>query len=163
MITVFRNGELHYKNKVYRCALGKNGIIKEKKEGDGFTPSGIFSLGSLYYRPDRIKKINSFFKPIPIKSNMFWSDYPDSKYYNKLLYYEDTSCERLHRKDNTYDIILVINYNINPIIKNKGSAIFIHLAKKNFSPTAGCIALKKNCLLDILKYLKTTDKIKIVL
>ena len=137
MITVFRNGELHYKNKVYRCALGKNGIIKEKKEGDGFTPSGIFSLGSLYYRPDRIKKINSFFKPIPIKSNMFWSDYPDSKYYN--------------------------NCNNCLILKNKGSAIFIHLAKKNFSPTAGCIALKKNCLLDILKYLKTTDKIKIVL
>ena len=126
MITVFRNGEIHYKNKLYKCAIGKNGIIKEKKEGDGFTPAGIFSLGSLFYRSDRIKKINSFFNPIPIKSNMFWSDYPESKDYNKLLYHADISSESLYRKDNTYDIILVINYNINPIIKNKGSAIFIH-------------------------------------
>jgi L,D-peptidoglycan transpeptidase YkuD (ErfK/YbiS/YcfS/YnhG family) len=69
--------------------------------------------------------------------------------------------EKLYRKDNLYDLILVLNYNINPIIKNKGSAIFIHIAKKNYEPTAGCVALKKRDLLKLLKNIKKNTKIKI--
>ncbi len=162
MITVFGNGELHHKNKKYKCALGKNGIKKNKKEGDGCTPAGVFSLGPLYYREDRIKRIDSCFKAIPIKKNMFWSDCPESDHYNQLLRFKDISYESLYKEDNTYDIVLVINYNINPAIKNKGSAIFIHLAKKNFLPTAGCIAITKNSFISILKYLSLADKIKII-
>ena len=163
MITVFKNGELHYKNKIYKCALGRNGIKKKKIEGDGCTPEGEFSLGPLYYRSDRIKKFKSCFKFIPIQKNMFWSDYPHSVHYNKLLNFKDTSCESLYKTNNTYDLILVIHYNIKPIIKHKGSAIFLHLAKKNFSPTSGCIALKKDCFLNLLKKLNISEKIKIIL
>ncbi len=163
MITVFKNGELHFKNKIYKCALGKNGIKKKKLEGDGCTPEGEFSLGPLYYRSDRIKKFKTCFQLIPLKKNMFWSDHPNSIHYNKLLSFKDTSCENLYKKSNTYDLLLVINYNINPIIKNKGSAIFLHLAKKKFAPTAGCIALEKNCFIEILKKLDLSDKIKITL
>ena len=163
MITVFKNGELHYKNKIYKCALGRNGIKKDKIEGDGCTPEGKFSLGPLYYRSDRIKKFKSCFKLIPIQKNMFWSDYPHSIYYNRLLNFKDTSCENLYKINNTYDLILIINYNTKPIIKHKGSAIFLHLAKKNFPPTSGCVALKKDCFIEILKKLNISEKIKIIL
>ena len=163
MITVFKDGKLHYNNKIYKCSLGKNGIRKEKIEGDGCTPEGEFSLGPLYYRSDRIKKFKSCFKLIPIQKNMFWSDYPYSIHYNKLLSFQDSSCESLYKINNTYDLILVINYNIKPIIKHKGSAIFLHLAKKKFPPTSGCIALNKDCFIEILKKLNVSDKIKIIL
>ena len=93
---------------------------------------------------------------------MYWSDYPQSKYYNKLIRFKDISYESLYKIDHTYDIVLVINYNINPIIKGKGSAIFLHLAKRDFSPTAGCIAMKKACLFEILEKLNIKDKIKIL-
>ena len=94
---------------------------------------------------------------------MFWSDCPQSIHYNKLLSFKDTSYEKLYKINNTYDLILVINYNTKPIITNKGSAIFLHIAKKNFSPTSGCIALKKTCFIEILKKLSISDKIKIML
>ena len=162
MITVYQRGELHFQNKIYKCAIGKNGMIKNKIEGDGCTPEGIYSLGPLYYRSDRITKLKTNFNPIPLEKDMNWSDYPQSRYYNKLVRFKDISYESLYKIDHTYDIILVINYNINPIIKGKGSAIFLHLAKKDFSPTNGCIAMKKVCLFEILQKLNIKDKIKIL-
>ena len=162
MITVYPKGELHFQNKIYKCAIGRNGIKKKKLEGDGCTPGGTYSLGPLYYRSDRIKKLKTNFDTIPIKKNMFWSDYPHSNYYNKLIEFKDISCESFYKINHTYDIVLVINYNINPIIAGKGSAIFLHLAKRDFSPTSGCIALKKGCLFEILEKLNNTDKINII-
>lgn len=162
MIIVYERGELHLKNKIYKCALGRNGIKKRKIEGDGSTPEGIYSLGPLYYRSDRIKKIKSSFNAIPIKKDMFWSDCSKSEYYNKLIRFRDISCENLYKYNHTYDIVLVINYNTDPVIKGKGSAIFLHLAKKDFPATSGCIALKKNCLFEVLEKINTTDKIKII-
>ena len=162
MITVYQNGELHFQNKIYKCAIGRNGIKKNKIEGDGYTPAGTYSLGPLYYRSDRIKKLKTFFNTISIEKNMFWSDDPQSKHYNKLIKFKDSSYENLFKMNHTYDIIIVIKYNIDPIINGKGSAIFIHLAKENFSPTSGCIALKKKCIVEILKKLNITDKIKII-
>ena len=85
MILVYKNGLLNYKNKIYRCSLGKNGVTNNKIEGDGRTPLGSFNLGPLYYRSDRIKKINTLLKTIPIEKDMYWSDYPESIYYNKLI------------------------------------------------------------------------------
>ena len=162
MITIYKNGELHFHNKIYKCSLGKNGIKKNKKEGDGCTPEGTYSLGPLYYRSDRIKKLKTNFKPIPLEKNMFWSDHPQSTHYNKLIRFKEASYESLYKENHTYDIILVINYNISPIIKGKGSAIFLHLAKKDFSPTSGCIALKKKCLFEILEKLDINNRITIV-
>ncbi len=163
MIIVNKTGELNYRNKKYQCALGKNGISNTKKEGDGCTPAGIFSLGSLYIRSDRIKQIKCNLNVIPIKKNMYWSDHPSSKYYNQLINFKDKSCESLYKKDNIYDLLIVVNYNLNPIIKGKGSAIFVHIEKNNYSPTEGCIALKKNCLINLLGELSPDEKIKILL
>ena len=162
MIIVNKNGTLIHNKKRYKCALGKNGIAKRKKEGDKKTPAGLFSLGKVYYRKDKIRDLKTNLKKIVIKKKMAWCDDPNNKFYNKLTFTNDKSKEKLYRKDNLYNIIVVINYNIKPIIKNKGSAIFIHLARKNYSGTMGCIGLKKKDLLDILKTVKKQTKIKII-
>ncbi len=94
---------------------------------------------------------------------MGWCDDPQSKKYNKLISLPFSHrYEKLYRKENIYDIILVLNYNMNPVVKGKGSAIFIHVAKKNYKKTEGCVALKKIDLLKILKQLKKNTKVKIV-
>ena len=94
---------------------------------------------------------------------MGWCDDPKTKKYNKLITTPfKYSYEKLYKKENIYDLILVLNYNMKPIKKNKGSAIFIHIAKNNYSNTAGCIAVKKKQLLKILRDIKSDTKVKIV-
>ena len=162
MIIVKKSGYLNYKNFKFRCALGKNGIKKKVKEGDFVTPKGKYKLIKIYYRPDRIKKINSPLKKVRIKKNMGWCDDVKSKYYNKQIKINDKiSHEKLYRKDSLYDILVVLNYNLNPIIRGKGSAIFLHVAKKNYSKTQGCIALKRNELLNLVSKIKKNTQIKI--
>ena len=162
MILVNKNGFLNYKKKFYKCTLGKNGLNKNKIEGDKSTPIGIFSFGKLYIRTDKIKVIKTNFKYINITKTMAWSDNPKSKNYNKLTNIQYDQTEKMYRKDNLYDLLLVINYNMHPITPFKGSAIFIHIAKNNYSPTTGCIGLKIDDFKEILYTLKPSDKIKIL-
>jgi L,D-peptidoglycan transpeptidase YkuD (ErfK/YbiS/YcfS/YnhG family) len=151
---------INYKAK---CAIGKRGIDYKKKEGDLITPSGEYKIKFILYRKDRIKKINTKLKKVVIKKDMGWCDDPRSTKYNKLIKLPfNYNHEKLYKKNNTYDIILVLNYNMKPIIKNKGSAIFIHVAKNNFKKTAGCVAIKKKTLIKIIKNLKKTTKVKIL-
>ena len=162
MIIVKKSGYLQYKNLKFRCALGKAGIKKKEKEGDNVTPKGIFKITSMYYRPDRIKNIITAIKKIKIKKNMGWCDDPDSHFYNQQISLPNKfGHEKLYRNDSLYDLILVLNYNVNPIIKNKGSAIFIHVAKKNYKKTKGCVALKKKHLIELISKIKKNTKIKI--
>ena len=162
MIIVKKTGYLKYKNFRFKCALGKNGIKKKIKEGDDITPKGTFKIKAVYYRKDKIKKILTSIKTRKIKKNMGWCDDPKSAAYNQLINLPNkVGYERLYRKDNIYDLIIVLNYNMTPIVKNKGSAIFIHIAKKNYSPTKGCIALSKIDLLKILYNINKNTKIKI--
>ena len=162
MIIVKKSGYLKYKNFKFRCALGKKGIGKKIKEGDNITPRGTFKITKIYYRPDKIKKLITFFKKIKIKRNMGWCDDPRSKFYNKQMKIPSKfSHERFYRNDNIYDIIAVLNYNTNPTIKNKGSAIFIHISKNNYKRTAGCVAIKKKNLIKLLKIIKKNTKVKI--
>jgi L,D-peptidoglycan transpeptidase YkuD (ErfK/YbiS/YcfS/YnhG family) len=162
MIIVKKSGYLKYKDFKFRCALGKGGIKQKEREGDFITPKGKFKLIKIYYRSDRIKKINSTLKTIKIKKNMGWCDDVSSNYYNKqIIINKKISYEKLHRKDNLYDIVVVLNYNLNPIIKGKGSAIFLHVAKKNYRKTQGCIALKKIELLHLVSKIKKNTQIRI--
>jgi len=162
MIIINKSGYLKYKNFKFRCSLGKAGIKKKKKEGDQVTPKGIFEVIKIYYRKDKIKKIISSIKKIQIKKNMGWCDDPKSDLYNQQIKLPSKfSYEKLYRKDGLYDIILVLNYNTSPIVKKKGSAIFIHIAKRKFKPTEGCIGLKKNDLIKLLKKIKKNTKIKV--
>ena len=162
MIIVKKSGYLKYKELKFRCALGKAGIKKKTIEGDNITPKGIFKIVKIYYRPDKIKKIKTSIKKIKIRKNMGWCDDPNSRFYNKLINLPTKySHERLYRNDNLYDLIVVLSYNTNPIIKNKGSAIFLHIAKNSYRKTKGCIALKKNHLIKIISKIKKNTKIKI--
>ena len=162
MIIINKSKYLKYKDLKFKCALGKAGIRKKKKEGDNITPKGIYKIIKIYYRDDRIKKISSKFKLIKIRKNMGWCDDPKSKKYNKLIKLPtEFSHEKLYRKDNIYDLILALNYNMKPIIKDKGSAIFIHVANKNYKSTAGCIGLKKSHLINLVKTIKENTKVLI--
>ena len=163
MIIVKRSENLLFKNLKFKCSLGKNGVTQNKVEGDKCTPSGVYRLKQVFYRADRIKKFTTNIKKIKIKKNMGWCDDSSSKRYNQLIRVPTKfSHEKLYRKDGIYDIIVVLNYNMNPVIKKKGSAIFMHIAKKNYYKTLGCIVLKKNDLLEILNKVKKNNKIKII-
>ena len=147
----------------FRCSIGKKGFNKKKREGDFTTPTGTFRLGNIYYRADRTQKPFSKIKSIPIKKNMGWCDDPKSKFYNKLIKIKKNlkvRYEKLYRKDNKYDLLILIKYNYENVIKFKGSAIFLHLTK-NFFPTNGCITLNKKDFLILSKLINNKTKIKI--
>ena len=146
----------------FRCSIGKNGKSKKKKEGDKKTPIGYFEIENLYYRPDKIKKPFTKLKCIKIKKNMGWCDDPlNYKNYNKLITIKkNIKCEKLYRKDHKYDLMIPIKYNFIKPVKFKGSCIFIHLTN-NFKATAGCIAIKKNDFLIMLKLINKKTKINI--
>lgn len=153
---------LIFKNYKVKCSLGKRGIGFKRKEGDLITPRGTYKIKYVLYRKDRVKSIKSKIKKIIIKKNMAWCDDPKSKYYNQLIKLPSAfSFEKLYKKENIYDIILVLNFNMKPVIKNKGSAIFIHIAKENYKKTEGCVALKKKHLIKILQELERNSKVKI--
>ena len=163
MHILIKNNYLSFNNYRIKCAVGKRGIRKKKKEGDFITPIGLFKIKFLLYRNDRVNNLKTVLKKIIIKKNAGWCDDPKSKKYNKLINFPYAfKSEKLFRKDNIYDVILVLDYNMNPVIKNKGSAIFIHVAKRNYQNTKGCIAIKKNKLLEILKVIKRNTGVKIV-
>jgi len=145
----------------FKCSIGKNGIKKKKLEGDNYTPAGTFSLGPVYYRNDRVDKPETKLKTFRINKHMGWCDDPSSVYYNKeIKLNKKIKSEKLYRKDKIYNIIIVINYNTRKIIKNRGSAIFIHVTN-NYKPTKGCIALSLNDIKILLKIIKKNTKIRI--
>ena len=162
MHIIIKNKFLIYKDYKVKCAIGKRGINTYKKEGDLTTPRGKFKINEIFYRKDRIKYLKSPIKKIEIKRNMGWCDDPKSREYNKLIKIPfKFNYEKLYRKDNIYDIILVLNYNTRPVKKYKGSAIFIHISKRKLAPTKGCVALKKNELKKILTLIKKDTIVKI--
>ena len=164
MTIIIKNKEtLLFDDFKFKCSIGKKGFNKEKKEGDETTPKGLFNLGNIYYRADRVPKPDSKVKKIVIKKNMGWCDDSKSKYYNKIIKINknlNIGYEKLFRKDSKYDYLILIKYNYKKIKKNKGSAIFLHLTK-NYLPTKGCIALQKKDFLILCKLINKKTKIKI--
>jgi L,D-peptidoglycan transpeptidase YkuD (ErfK/YbiS/YcfS/YnhG family) len=146
----------------FKCCIGKNGLSYDKIEGDKKTPIGTFEIENLYYRKDKIKKPLTSLRCIPIKKTMGWcDDVTNIKNYNKLIKIKkNIRHERLFRKDNKYDLLIPITYNRKERALGKGSAIFIHLTN-NYKKTDGCIALKKNDFLILLKLIKKKTRIKI--
>ncbi len=145
----------------FKCCIGKNGLKKNKIEGDKSTPKGTFNLGALYYRNDRVKKPTTSLKTKYIKKNRVWCNDSKSKFYNQeVKVNKNIRHEKLFRKDYKYNYLLVIEYNTKKTKPNKGSAIFIHLTK-NFRTTAGCIALLQKDFLIITKLINKKSTIKI--
>ena len=144
----------------FKCAIGKNGLKKNKIEGDKSTPKGIFSLGKLYYRSDRVPKPETNLTTKKITKNLGWCDISNNKYYNQeVSSLKNVNKEKFFRKDNKYDYLIIINYNKNKI-KNKGSAIFIHLTR-DYKATNGCIAVNKNDFIILSKLINKKTHIKL--
>ena len=165
---VIKNKLIYLKNKdtlifddfSFKCSVGINGLTYKKKEGDKKTPRGIYELGKLYYRKDRVKKPTTNLICKVIKKNMGWcDDKKDKKNYNKLISIKkNIKCEKLFRNDNKYNLFIPINYNTKKRMLGKGSAIFIHLTS-NFMGTSGCIALNKKDFLILIRLINRKTKI----
>ena len=146
---------------LFDCCVGKGGVSYKKIEGDKKTPKGLYNIGELYFRKDKIKKFFTKLKCKEIKKNMGWCDDVLSKKYNKIIKIKkNIKHEKLFRADNKYDLLIPIKYNFNKPKKGLGSCIFIHLTQ-NYKPTNGCIALKKKDFLIMLKLIDKRTKILI--
>ena len=162
MNIIIKKNTLIYKGYKLKCSIGKSGIKDSKKEGDSASPKGIFKLGLIYYRKKRNKSFKTKLKKKVIKKNMGWCNDSKSKKYNQEIYFPfKYSAEKLYRKDKIYDIFINIKYNHSPIVKGKGSAIFLHLTDKQYQPTQGCVAILKKDFLKILPSISENTKISI--
>lgn len=151
LIHVFANNVLEFRGRRYRCALGRSGVRRDKKEGDGGTPTGRYPLKRLYIRRDRIPEIETNLPVSDINPNDGWCDDPDRSEYNtrvKLPF--DGSHEVMCRDDHLYDLVVEIGHNDAPPIPGAGSAVFIHAAKPDYAPTEGCVALRLDELKGLL-------------
>ena len=162
MNIIIKKHFLLYKGYKLKCSIGKSGITHSKKEGDLATPKGLFGLGLLYYRKDKIKLLKCKIKKKAIKKDMGWCNDSKSKKYNQEISFPfKYGAEKLYRKDKIYDIFINIKYNQLPIVKGKGSAIFLHLSNKKYKPTSGCVAIQKKDFLKILPLINNKTKISI--
>ena len=159
IIRVKNKDTLIVKEFKFKCIVGKRGIKKNKVEGDFCTPSGKFKIGKLYWRPDRVNLPKTKLSTKKIKKNMGWCNDVRSKFYNKeIKINKKIKHEKLYRYDHKYDYFILIKYNYKKTIKNRGSAIFIHLTK-NYKPTAGCIAISKKDFLILAKLIDKKNQI----
>jgi L,D-peptidoglycan transpeptidase YkuD (ErfK/YbiS/YcfS/YnhG family) len=136
---------------VRQAALGCGGIRALKWEGDGGTPLGRFAVRQVLYRADRMQRPRTMLPLRAIHAHDGWCEDPADRNYNRLVKLSaGSSADRLKREDHLYDLVLVLGYNDRPRVKGKGSAIFMHLARLGFTPTAGCIALARHDLMRLL-------------
>ena len=128
-------------------ALGRGGIRANKREGDGGTPRGTFRLRRLWWRADRMARPMTHLPVRPIRSGDGWCEDPRDRHYNQPIRLKpDHPGDRLKRADHLYDLIIELDHNIRPRIAGRGSAVFVHVARPGFAPTAGCVALKADVL-----------------
>lgn len=147
------------------CSLGRGGLIEEKQkiESDKKTPIGQYPFRKLYYRADRLEKPACVLPTIMLEPTMGWCDDPAHPRYNQEIAFPfDGSAEKLWREDAVYTLILTIGHNDNPPVSNRGSAIFVHVARDGLVPTDGCVALYKEDLLTFLSRIKANDILQIL-
>ena len=143
-------------------ALGRGGILANKREGDGGTPRGTFYPRQLWWRADRLPKPRTFLPVRPIRPEDAWCEDPQDRHYNQpIRLVRDQAGDRLTREDHLYDFIVEIDHNAAPRIAGRGSAVFLHLARTNFSPTAGCVSMTKSAMLRLLRRMGPQTKIMI--
>ena len=161
-IIIIEKDTLLYDEFKFKCSIGKNGKTTKKIEGDNKTPKGLYALGPLYYRKDRLPKLSTKLKKIEIMKNFGWCDDVKSKFYNKPIKTNiNVRHEKLYRNDKKYDLLIPIEYNFKRPKKNKGSAIFLHLTS-NYKKTQGCVAIKEKDMLILLNLINKKTKIKII-
>jgi L,D-peptidoglycan transpeptidase YkuD (ErfK/YbiS/YcfS/YnhG family) len=143
-------------------ALGRGGIRANKREGDGGTPRGIFHPRKLWWRADRHPQPRTFLPVRAIAAGDAWCEDPNDRHYNRPVRLDrDSGGDRLRREDHLYDFIVEIDHNSSPRIAGRGSAVFLHLARDNFGPTAGCVSMTKSAMLHLLQRLGPDTRIEI--
>jgi L,D-peptidoglycan transpeptidase YkuD (ErfK/YbiS/YcfS/YnhG family) len=157
-----RRGWLIARGDAIPVALGRGGILANKREGDGGTPRGIFRPRRLWWRADRHPRPRTFLTVRAIGPEHAWCEDPNDRHYNQPVRLgHDRGGDRLKRDDHLYDFIVEIDHNTAPRIAGRGSAVFLHLARANFAPTAGCVAMTKSAMLRLLENLGPETRIVI--
>jgi len=157
-----RRGWLEAGGTTIPVALGRGGILSNKREGDGGTPKGTFRPRQLWWRADRHGRPRTFLPVRAIGHDDAWCEDPKNRHYNQPIRLKPgQSGDRLRRADHLYDFIVEIDHNTAPRVAGRGSAVFLHLARTNFSPTAGCVSMTKSAMLRLLRRLGPRTKILI--
>lgn len=149
-------GILRFGQMTFPCALGRGGIKALKREGDGATPLAAMRLLHGFYRKGRADIARSSLPFRTTRASDGWCDAPEDRNYNRpvrLPY--GASCETMQRQDQLYDCVIVLDYNIRPRRRRRGSAIFFHIARKGFLPTEGCVAVSPQVMARLLPYLNS--------
>ncbi len=160
----FSGGRLQGHGLSVRCALGKGGVkaAGEKREGDGASPIGIWPVRRVWYRPDRGPAPETGIPAIALRPDDGWCDAPGHRAYNRPVTLPfPASHERMWRDDGVYDLIVELGYNDNPVVAGKGSAIFLHVARPDYAPTEGCVALAEGDLHEVLRRLEGGSTLEI--
>ena len=143
-----------------QVALGRGGIKASKREGDGGTPAGRFRPVRLWWRPDRLPRPRTLLPVRGIGGNDAWCEDPTDRRYNRAFRKSaNEPGDRLRRDDGLYDLIVEIDHNTRPRVAGRGSAVFIHVARDGFAPTAGCVGLRRNALLKLVRSLSPKTRI----
>jgi len=157
-----RRGWLLLDGQAIPVALGRGGIKANKREGDGATPRGSFRPRKLWWRADRHPRPQTLLPVRPITATDAWCEDPSSRHYNRAIYLADGAAgDRLRRDDHLYDFVVEIDHNTRPRVTKRGSAVFLHLARPGFQPTAGCVAMTRASMLRLLKRLGPGTRIEI--
>lgn len=165
MFLVSADGWLDLGGRRARCALGRGGIrpAEEKREGDGATPAGRWPLRRVLWRADRIQAPVTDLPTYPIEPDDGWCDDPLHANYNRPVRLpHPASAERMWRSDHVYDLVVVLGHNDEPVVAGAGSAIFLHLARPDFSATEGCVALALGDLTALLKEAAPGDSLRVL-
>lgn len=145
-----------------RCAVGRGGIVDDKREGDGGTPRGTWPLRCVLWRPDRVPRPRTQLNALPLAPWDGWCDAPgDARYNSYVPLPYAASCERLWRDDAVYDVIVMLGYNDAPVVDGRGSAIFMHVARDGYTPTEGCVALALPDLLAVLEVCGSDEAMRV--
>ena len=158
----FRRGWIRAGGMTIPVALGRGGIRANKREGDGATPKGSFRPKRLWWRADRHSRPRTSLPVRAIAREDAWCEDPKDRHYNRPIRLASGQIgDRLQRDDHLYDFIVEIDHNATPRVAGRGSAVFLHLARENFGPTAGCVSMTQSAMLRLLQRLGPRTKIVI--
>jgi L,D-peptidoglycan transpeptidase YkuD (ErfK/YbiS/YcfS/YnhG family) len=152
-LVVRAGGAAWWAGRRLRCALGRGGVAAIKREGDGVSPAGCWPMRAVLFRRDRLGTVATALPVLALEPEDGWCDDPADASYNRRVRLPFRGrCERLWRADRLYDIVVPLGYNDDPVLPGAGSAIFLHVARPDYAPTAGCVAL---ALVDLITVLET--------
>ena len=164
MFTAMSDGSFRLDGRMTRCALGKTGVIEAdlKREGDGKSPLGAWTIRRVLYRPDKGERPKTQLPTRALERDDGWCDAPGDPAYNRAVKLpHPASAEHMWREDDVYDLVCILAHNDDPPVSPLGSAIFLHLAKPDYSPTEGCIALSRPDMLELLSLAQIGDAVEI--